>query len=60
MIAPLVQARRNAFPAVATLTSPLRWNPLALDIADALVVAGACTVDELGAWLTAEGIPGCG
>lgn len=56
VIAPLVQARRNAFPAVAALTSPLRWNPLALDIADALVGAGACTVDELGAWLAAEGI----
>jgi hypothetical protein len=56
VIAPLVQARRNAFPAVAALTSPLRWNPLALDIADALCGAGACTVDELGAWLDAEGI----
>jgi hypothetical protein len=56
VIAPLVQARRNAFPAVAALTSRLRWNPLALDIADALVAAGACTVDELGAWLSAQGI----
>ena len=37
VIAPLVHSRRNAFPRVRALTSLLRWNPLALDIADALV-----------------------
>ena len=59
-IAPLVSARRNAFPAVAALTSPLRWNPLALDIADALVAAGACTVEELGRWLPPGDLAGAG
>jgi hypothetical protein len=56
VVPPLIQARRSAFPAVRGLTRLLRWNPLALDIADALVEAGAATVDELGVWLTAEGV----
>ena len=56
IIAPLVQARRNAFPAVAPLTSLLRWNPLALDIADGLVGARAITVEALRAWLVERGI----
>ena len=56
IIAPLVHARRSAFPAVRALTSLLRWNPLALDIADALVSGGAITVEALRAWLVDHGI----
>ena len=56
VIAPLIQSRRNAFPAVRALTSLLRWNPLALGIANALVGSGAAAVDELRAWLESEGV----
>jgi hypothetical protein len=53
---PLVTAGRNAFPRVAKLTKLLRFNPLALDISDALVASGAVTVDALRQWLIAHGI----
>src|SRR5438552_3619629 len=56
VVPPLVQARRDAFPAVRALTRLLRWNPLALDIADALVTTRATTADGLRAWLEAEGV----
>jgi hypothetical protein len=56
VVAPLVQARRSAFPAVRALTSLLRWNPLALGIASALVGSGAATVDELGRSLEQAGV----
>jgi hypothetical protein len=56
VVAPLVHARRGAFPSVRTLTGLLRWNPLALDIADALVTTGAATAEALRAWLIAEGV----
>ncbi len=56
VIAPLIQSRRNAFPAVRALTSLLRWNPLALGIANGLVRARAATVGELAAWLDREGV----
>ncbi|HVU52782.1 MAG TPA: hypothetical protein VHL80_19005 [Polyangia bacterium] len=56
VVAPLVHARRDAFPSVRALTGLLRWNPLALDIADALVTAGAATPETLRAWLVAEGV----
>jgi hypothetical protein len=54
--APLVTSGRTAFPRVAALTRMLRWNPLALDIADAIVTSGAATVPELAAFLEAHGI----
>ena len=56
VVAPLVQARRDAFPSVRALTVLLRWNPLALDIADALVTTRATTAEALRAWLLAEGV----
>jgi hypothetical protein len=56
VIAPLVTAGRNPFPRVAELTKLLRWNPLALDICNALVETGAVAVDELRAWLVKEGV----
>jgi hypothetical protein len=54
--APLVTAGRNAFPRVARLTKLLRYNPLALDIADALVRSRAVTAGDLHEWLIAHGI----
>ncbi len=56
VIAPLIQSRQNAFPAVRALTSLLRWNPLALGIANALVGSRAVTVDGLRAWLHDQGV----
>jgi len=56
VVAPLVQARRDAFPSVRALTVLLRWNPLALDIADALVTTRAATPEALRKWLVAEGV----
>jgi hypothetical protein len=54
--APLVTAGRSAFPRVRTLTKLLRYNPLALDIANALVSSGATSAGELTRWLTEEGV----
>ena len=54
--APLVTAGRSAFPRVARLTRMLRWNPLALDIADGIVASGAASVSELGAFLEQHGV----
>jgi hypothetical protein len=56
VVAPLIHARRDAFPSVRALTGLLRWNPLALDIADALVTTGAVTAEALRAFLIAEGV----
>ncbi|MEP7051725.1 MAG: hypothetical protein ABJB12_15285 [Pseudomonadota bacterium] len=54
--APLVTAGRSAFPRVARLTRMLRWNPLALDIADGIVGAQAANVGELEAFLNEHGV----
>ena len=54
--APLVTSGRSAFPRVAALTRRLRWNPLALDIADAIVGSGAASSRQLGAALTDAGV----
>jgi len=54
--APLVTSGRSAFPRVARLTRLLRWNPLALDIADAITGSGAATAAELEEWLLARGV----
>jgi hypothetical protein len=56
IIAPLVHARRAAFPRVRALTALLRWNPLALDIADALVAGRAVSVETLRRWLVDHGV----
>src|SRR5581483_4705346 len=58
IVAPLVHARRAAFPRVRALTGILRWNPLALDIADALVADRAVSVEALRAWLLDNGVSG--
>jgi len=56
VVAPLVTAGRSPFPRVAALTSLLRWNPLALDISDALVATGAVTAGALHDWLARRGV----
>jgi NB-ARC domain-containing protein len=54
--APLVTSGRSAFPRVGTLTRLLRWNPLALDIADAIVHSRAASAAVLERWLVDEGV----
>jgi hypothetical protein len=54
--APFVTSGRAAFPRVAVLTQLLRWNPLALDIADAIVSSRASTTPKLAAWLEGQGV----
>jgi len=54
--APLITSGRSAFPRVAPLTRVLRWNPLALDIADAIVGSGAATAAQLETFLDRNGI----
>jgi hypothetical protein len=56
VVAPLVTAGDSAFPRVAALTRLLRWNPLALDIADGIVASRAASVKALGAFLQDGGV----
>ncbi len=56
VVPPLVTSGRSPFPAVAALTALLRWNPLALDISNALVGSGAVSVTALGGWLVKSGV----
>jgi len=56
VVPPLVTAQESAFPRVADLTRRLRWNPLALDIADAIVASRGATVSKLGRFLDEHGI----
>jgi hypothetical protein len=54
VVPPLIQARHTPFPRVEALTRLLRWNPLALDISDALVATHAATTAELRDWLVEQ------
>ncbi len=54
--APLVTSGESAFPRVAALTRLLRWNPLALDIADGIVASRATSVKALGQFLLEAGV----
>ena len=56
VVAPLVTSGESAFPRVAALTRLLRWNPLALDIADSIVASRATTVKALGEFLRNAGV----
>lgn len=56
VVPPLVTAGKSPFPRLAPVTRLLRWNPVALDLADALVEAGVTSVEDLGAWLVERGI----
>src|SRR5690606_7427622 len=55
-VAPLVTSGESAFPRVASLTRLLRWNPLALDIADGIVSSRAATAKALGEFLVDAGV----
>jgi hypothetical protein len=54
--APRITSGRPAFPRVASLTRMLRWNPLALDIADAMVASRATSVEALATHLVGRGV----
>ena len=56
VVAPLVTSGKSAFPRVAALTRLLRWNPLALDIADGIVASRAASVKALGEFLRDAGV----
>ena len=55
VVAPLVTSGKSAFPRVAALTRLLRWNPLALDIADSIVASRATSAKVLGEFLQDAG-----
>jgi hypothetical protein len=54
--APMVASGESPFPRVAALTRMLRWNPLALELADAFVASGAITAPDLRQHLVDRGI----
>ena len=54
--APFITSGESAFPRVASLTRLLRWNPLALDIADGIVASGAASAKGLAAFLRDAGV----
>lgn len=54
--APQVISGKSAFPRVASLTRMLRWNPLALDIANAIVGSRGASVAALARFLDEHGI----
>lgn len=54
--APLVTSGKSAFPRVAKLTRLLRFNPLALDIADGIVASGQETCAGLERALLQKGV----
>ena len=56
VVPPLVALQKSPFPAVASLTRLLRWHPVALDLADALVTGGSCSARELERSLLARRI----
>ncbi|HEX5049308.1 MAG TPA: hypothetical protein VFX89_19505 [Gammaproteobacteria bacterium] len=56
VVAPLVTSGQSAFPRVASLTRLLRWNPLALDIADSIVASRGASAKALGEFLEDAGV----
>ncbi|HET7925672.1 MAG TPA: hypothetical protein VFL30_12285 [Rhodanobacteraceae bacterium] len=56
VVAPLVTSGKSAFPRVAAVTRLLRWNPLALDIADGIVKSRAASAKSLGKFLQDAGV----
>lgn len=54
--APQVTSGESAFPRVASLTRRLRWSPLALDIADAIVSSRGATTASLARFLDEHGV----
>lgn len=58
LTAPMVTGSRPAFPRVSSLTRALRWNPLALDIADGIVGSGHATLRTITRHLEDRGVYG--
>lgn len=56
VVPPLITSGRAAFPSAAGLTRLLRFNPLALDVASALIESGETTARALGEHLSARGV----
>jgi hypothetical protein len=56
VVPPHATSGHHAFPRVRSLTKLLRWNPLALDIADRLVATGAISLAHLRDWLVRGGV----
>ncbi len=56
VVPPLITSGQSPFPAVASLTRLLRWNPVALDLADAIVTSGAASAADLARWLVDHGV----
>jgi len=56
VMAPLVTSGESPFPRVAALTRLLRWNPLALDMADSIVASRAASAQALGEFLRDAGV----
>lgn len=56
VIPPLVATAKSPFPRVEALTRLLRWNPVALDLADALVQNQLDNEKNLHEWLMSRGI----
>jgi hypothetical protein len=56
VVAPLATTGKTAFPRVRSLSTLLRYSPLALSVADALVSSGAVRVDVLRGWLVDHGV----
>ena len=56
VVPPLVNAGKSPFPRLADITRLLRWNPVALDLADALVEAGVTSVPDLASFLRDRGV----
>ncbi len=52
----LVSTQRSPFPSVARLTRLLRWHPVALDLADAMVTTGTLDEQALARRLRARGV----
>lgn len=56
VVPPLIERREILFPRVAKLTPMLRWNAVALDLADGLVAAGRASLAELELALSKAGV----
>lgn len=56
VVPPLVGLQKNPFPAIGELTALLRWHPVALDVADAIVAARLATPADLARRLRARGV----
>ncbi len=56
VVPPLVGRQKDPFPAIARLTPLLRWHPVALDVADALVTTRTVSVSELERRLRGRGV----